>query len=239
MMFKLWNIVDSQGMDVLGYFQPFFSKNQQKPAPRKEGLPMTIAPNTAAAALKKLFDRQAEQAIALSGDEAGIKALYPLLERIGKVTEGAGRIPFVIVAQGANLTLSMRMEKVVLDGKTGASYLADNRVTDLDDIPQGHYLAIDVEDGRAMRNTKPSVALAQFKRAKRFGGTVNEGISTVTYEPEILLHHYVDLPGSLYDGDRVPCLGVVDGPELFADWSDDANPSFGSLSCGSRLTLGG
>src|SRR3990167_9313093 len=145
MMFKLWNIVDSQGMDVLGYFQPFFSKNQQKPAPRKEGLPMTIAPNTAAAALKKLFDRQAEQAIALSGDEAGIKALYPLLERIGKVTEGAGRIPFVIVAQGANLTLSMRMEKVVLDGKTGASYLSDNLVTDLDDIPQGHYLAIDVE----------------------------------------------------------------------------------------------
>src|SRR3989344_5831594 len=169
---------------------------------------MTIAPNTASAALKQLFERQAEQAIALSGDEAGIKALYPLLERIGKV-------------------------------KTGASYLADNRVTDLDDIPQGHCLAIDVEDGRAMRNTKPSVALAQFKRAKRFGGTVNEGISTVTYEPEILLHHYVDLPGSLYDGDRVPCLGVVDGPELFADWSDDANPSFGSLSCGSRLTLGG
>src|SRR3989344_5986512 len=199
----------------------------------------TIAPNTASAALKKLFDAQAAQAIALSGDEAGIKALYPLLEKIEKVTKGEGRIPFVIVVQCPNLTLSVRMEKVVLDGKTGASYLADNRVTNLDDIPQGHYLAVDVEDGRFIRNTKPRVALAQFKRDKRFGGTVNEGISTVTYEPEILRHHYVDLPGSRYDGVRVPYLYVGVGPELRAYWDDVAVPVYGSLSCGGRLTLGG
>ena len=198
----------------------------------------TIAPNTASAALKKLFDAQAAQAIALSGDEAGIKALYPLLEKIEKVTKGEGRIPFVIVVQCPNLTLSVRMEKVVLDGKTGASYLADNRVTNLDDIPQGHYLAVDVEDGRSIRNTKPSVALAQFKRDKRFGGTVNEGISTVTYEPEILRHHYVDLPGSRFASDGVPCLRVLDRPGLGACWYDFANPRYGSLSCGSRLGLG-
>jgi|GEM_PF-3705182 len=198
----------------------------------------TIAVNTASAALKKLFDAQAAQAITLSGDEAGIKALYPLLEKIEKVTEGEGRISFVIVAQGPNLTLSMRMEKVVLDDKTGASYLADNRVTNLDDIPQGHYLAVDVEDGRIMRNTKPRVCLAQFKRDKRFGGTVSEGISTVTYEPEILRHHYVDLPGSLCGSDYVPCLYVFGRPKLFALWRDLANPRFGSLSCGGRLGLG-
>ena len=199
----------------------------------------TIAPNTASAALKKLFDAQAAQAIELSGDEAGIKALYPLLEKIEKVTKGEGRIPFVIVAQCPNLTLSVRMEKVVLDDKTGASYLADNRVTNLDDIPQGHYLAVDVEDGRIMRNTKPSVALAQFKRDKRFGGTVNEGTSMVTYEPEILRHHYVDLPGSRCGSGRVPYLSVGDGPKLRAVWRAHGNPSYGSLSCGGRLTLGG
>ena len=198
----------------------------------------TITTNTASAALKKLFDAQAAQAIALSGDEAGIKALFPLLERIGKVTGGEGRIPFVIVAQGPNLTLSVRMENLVLDDKTGVSYLTDSRVTNLDNIPQGHYLALDVEDGRKMLNTKPSVCLAQFKRDKRYGGTVNEGISTVTYEPEILRHHYVDLPGSRCDSDGVPYLNEGGRPGLLARWFGDAYPFYGSLSCGSRLGLG-
>jgi len=231
-------MLDSQGMDVLRYFQPY-NQNSTNISPRKEGLSMTtIAPNTASAALKHLFDWQAEQAITLSGDEAGIKALYPLLEQIGKVTEGEGRIPFVIVAQSPHITLSMRMEKVVLDGNTGASYLADNRVTNLYTIPEGHYLMVDVEDGRAMRNTKPSVALAHFKRGKRFGGTVSEGISMVTYEPEILRYHCTDLPGSRHDSDDVPFLGASDEPELIVRWFVDADPYFGSLSCGSRLGLG-
>jgi len=198
----------------------------------------TITTNTASTALKQLFDRQAAQAVSLSDDEAGITALFPLIEKIGKVTEGEGSIPFVIVVQKPELTLSECMAKVILDGKTGASYLADNRVTNLDDIPQGHYLAVDVEDGRIMRNTKPSIALAQFKRDKRFGGTVNEGTSMVTYEPEILRHHSVDLPGSRFASDGVPCLRVLDRPGLGACWYDFANPRYGSLSCGGRLGLG-
>ncbi len=198
----------------------------------------TIAPNTAAA-LKQLFDRQVA-ALHTAGlaTEAELTALYPLLEKIGKVTEGNGRIPFVIVVQNQTLTLSERMEKVTLDGNVGASYLADNQVTNLDNIPQGHYLAIDVEDGRKMRNTKPSVCLAQFKRDGRHGGTVNEGISVVTYEPEILRHHYIDLPGSRCGGDVVPCLVVDVRPGLYAIWGGDALPLYGSLSCGSRLGLG-
>ena len=89
-----------------------------------------------------------------------------------------------------------------------------------------------------MRNTKPSVALAHFKRGKRFGGTVSEGISMVTYEPEILRYHCTDLPGSRHDSDDVPFLGASDEPELIVRWFVDADPYFGSLSCGSRLGLG-
>lgn len=198
----------------------------------------TIAPNTAAAALRKLFDAQVAVLSGLA-PEAELTALFPLLERIGKVTEGEGRIPFVIVPQGPNLTLSLRMKKVVLGGKTGASYLADNRVTNLNEIPKGHYLAVDVEDGRVMWNTEPSVALAEFKRQRRFGGTVAEGIAVVTLEPEILRHHYIDLMGSRFDGGDVPCLDEVgDRPGLRARWVDNANPCYGALSCGGRLGLG-
>lgn len=197
----------------------------------------TIAPNTATVALKRLFDMQAAQAIELSGGEAGITALFPLLERIGKVMEGEGRIPFVIVVQHPTLTFAERMEKVVLDGNSGASYLTDSRVTNLDNIPQGHYLAVDIEDGRAMRNTKPSICLTQFKREKRFGGTVNEGISTVMYKPDILRHHYIDLPGSRYGSGGFPYLSGYGRPELGASWNVYAHPGDGSLSCGSRLGL--
>ena len=68
----------------------------------------TITTNTASTALKQLFDRQAAQAVSLSDDEAGITALFPLIEKIGKVTEGEGSIPFVIVVQKPELTLSGR-----------------------------------------------------------------------------------------------------------------------------------
>jgi hypothetical protein len=200
----------------------------------------TIAPNTASAVLKRLFDRQvAVLTTAGLAPEAELTALFPLLEKIGKVTEGEGRIPFVIVPQKPELTLAVRMEKVVLGGNAGASYLTDNRVTNLDNIPKGYYLAVDVEDGRGIRNTKPSVALAQFKRENRFGGTVAEGISVVTYNPGILRHHYIDLPGSHCGGGIVPYLGEGGaGPKLDAIWDAGAHPDYGALSCGGRLGLG-
>ena len=199
----------------------------------------TIAPNTASAALKQLFDRQVEIIVSAGlAFETELTRLFPLLEKIGKVTEGEGRIPFVIVIQNPTLTLTGRMAKVLLDGKSGTSYLADNCVTNLDNLPGAHYLAVDVEDGRAMRGIKPSVCLTEFKRAKRLGGTVNVGICTVMFEPEILRNHFIDLPGSHRERDNIPFLYICNGPKLDARWKGLADRRFSSLSCGSRLALG-
>jgi hypothetical protein len=197
----------------------------------------TIAVNTAPATLKQLFDRQvATFAAAGLASEAELTALFPLLEQIGTVTEGEGRIPFIIVPQGPALTFRECMAKVVLDGKTGLCILpTDSHVTNLDQIPLGHYLAVDVEDGRAMLNTKPSACLARFKTDNRFGGTVNEGISVVTYEPKILQHHGLDLPGSCYDGYLIPCLCIDCELYLGAHIDGALRPTLGSLSCGGRL----
>lgn len=196
----------------------------------------TIAPNTATTTLKKLFDAQVAALAGLAPEDELI-ALYPLLKKIDKVTEGEGRIPFVIVPQTPTLTFAERMTKVVLGGKTGASYLDDNRVTNLDPIPQGHYLAVDIEDGRAMLETSPNVCLLRFRHDNRFGGTTIEGISLVTCHPEILQHHSIDLPGSHCAVTDVPYLSDNVGPKLGDGWIGHVNMDFGSLSCGSRLGL--
>jgi len=217
------------------------SKKFNQTSPRKEGLSMpTIALNTASATLKKSFEAQVE-ALSATGlaSEPELSALFPLLEKVGKVTNGEGRIPFVIVVQKPGLTPSERMGKVWLHGKKGASNIGNGRVTNLDNIPQGHYLALDVEDGRAARKTKPSVCLEQFMRDKRSGGTVAEGISLITYDPEILFDHEIDLPGSRYAGDFVPFLHIFACmPELDAHCFNIACSDSGSLSCAGRLGLG-
>lgn len=198
----------------------------------------TITTNTAPSHLKQLFDVWLEL-WKPDVPEDELKRLFPLLENIGKTTEGEGRLPFAVIARTPALTLARRMEKVVLGGNTGRSYISDNRVSHLDVIPEGHYLMWDIEDGRAMRNIKPSVATEQLRCDKRFGGTTEEGPAVAMKDSLVLRHHYMDLVGSRYDSDGLPCLcelGVR--PELFAVRDDGALPRSGSLSCGGRLGLG-
>lgn len=202
----------------------------------------TISPNTASAALKALFDRQMEMAVKLAGDETGIKALFPLLEQIGQVTEGEGRIPFAIIPQNPNLTLPKRMIKVVFNDRYSGSCtrgLDYPRIIDLDVLPRGHYLAVDIEDGQATQNIKPSVCLAQFKQDNRLGGTAVEGITVVTYDAEILRRHYINLTGSCRRSEWFTILFLDDGtPMLGLSFGNNAHPHSGSLSCGRRLGLG-
>jgi hypothetical protein len=197
----------------------------------------TIASNMASVGLKQLFERQVEAAVKLCGDRKGIEALFPLLERIGKVAEGEGKIPFVIVPWGPTLTSTTRMAQVVLDEKTGLSYLTDGLITDLDSIPQRHYLAVGI-DYLGTKGKRPSDCLAQFRREGRFGGTVNEGVSAITYDPCILEKTFLDLPGSRYDSVGIPDLCVNVRPRLFAGWVGNAFPLYGSLSVRERLRLG-
>lgn len=185
---------------------------------------------------RRWFNQQAAiLQIARLATEDELAPLIPLLDQIKETEETEGKFPFIIVPQNPKLTLAWRMAKVALKGKTGVYYLSDSRMTNLDNIPKGHYLMVDVEDGRATINIKPSV----YRRSKgrRFGGTAVEGITMVTYKPEILRHHYLELVGSSY-GECFPCLFINgDQPWFSAVYGDNASPSYGSLSCGRRLGL--
>ncbi|MEA2715388.1 MAG: hypothetical protein QOG91_416 [Candidatus Parcubacteria bacterium] len=199
----------------------------------------TITPNTAAGALKKRFDKYVAilQAADLATEDE-LAPLYPLLKRIGKIREGRGWIPFIIIAQNPRLTPTELMAKVIFHGKHGVNHLNERKLTITGSVPHGNYLMVNVEDGRAMMGYKPCIASEHFRHDKRSGGYVGEGILTVICEPHILSHHYMDFPGSRYGGDEIPCLDVRRGrPDLSSSHLENAHIRFGPLSCGQRLGL--
>ncbi|MBI5138225.1 MAG: hypothetical protein HZA95_00280 [Candidatus Vogelbacteria bacterium] len=147
-----------------------------------------------------------------------------------------GHWPFVLVLKTA-MSLNAQMSLVVVNNQSGQNRLDCAEVTTTEVIPAGHYLAVDVWDGRDNKNVGISDILAKFKTSERHPGVVEEGLSVVEYDPETLLAVWMDLPGSRC-GDGWPYLNLWhDGPRLGACASGRANPICGAVSCGRRLGL--
>ena len=191
-----------------------------------------IAPES----LKKEFDRQ----MALGAkqiDENQLKPLFKLLKHIDAVHVGEGWLPFVIVLQGT-IPLTVRMTNVVLKGKSGENHFTDALVTDLEETSPRPYLIVDVEDGRAKVCGFSLRAKYELAEQGRRVCTVIEGISTVTYNPEILESHFIDLPGSRYKQTILPYLyrqAETKQPGLGENLYDGANPFCGTMSCRARF----
>lgn len=63
--------------------------------------------------------------------------------------------------------------------------------------PSEPYLILNVETGLALINTAPAKCVEKFNHEGRFALTIDEGLALVTYFPEVLESHWVDLPGSV------------------------------------------
>ncbi len=135
------------------------------------------------------------------------------------------------------LTPAQKMTLVIVDGQRGRSYLNPALVRPVDGAtkrPDGPYLMLDVEDGRAMLGISSDECAKRFVKNGRFGCTVDEGEMVAIYWPSTLKHHYIDCPVSRYDRDSVPCVGIWYGePKLDAHHSGSAHSRYGSASCGS------
>ncbi|OHA38956.1 MAG: hypothetical protein A3I97_00505 [Candidatus Taylorbacteria bacterium RIFCSPLOWO2_02_FULL_44_35] len=216
---------------------------------------LLVGPDFTIATLKELFEWQMAL-IEINGlaqaDE--IKPLYPLLARIPDIVRKDGILPFIIMVNRQGLAFSERMVRVMVNGLRGISYLDDNRLANTDELPAGHYLATIVEDGRHCLGRHPDNCLKEFSVLNRFGGTTAEGITLAMITPEVLVHHSIDTPGSVYDGNdgrSTPCISFssvatfrdanYSHPKLFswAAWKKKV-PYFdfcGSISVGGRLGL--
>ena len=134
------------------------------------------------------------------------------------------------------LDLARLMAMIELDGKRGVNYLKEQSLVDLIEVPEGPYLMIDIEDGRARLNVTPSVSLETISAESRSPFTTFEGIAFGIVFPIVLAHHNLDIIGSRCGSDFFPYLYLHDGkPTLYGSWGVSASPGWGAPSCGSRL----
>ncbi len=125
---------------------------------------------------------------------------------------------------------------IEVDGKNGRNFLDAQQLTDEIEVPSGSYLMLDIEDGKARLNTKPSVSKANIAAENRSPYTTWRGIVHAIVFPEVFQSHNMDLCGSRYESKFVPNLCLYDGkPWLVASWDYSAYPEWGAPSCGSVL----
>jgi hypothetical protein len=148
-----------------------------------------------------------------------------------------GRFPFVIVpARPAVIDWNKFMRLVLLGDKSGKMYLDAAYLTDVVTVPAGAYLMLDVEDGRARLNTKPSLAAAAIQKDGRSGYTAFEGPCHAAVLP-VLTHHNMDLVGSRFSSSDWPGLYRHDVRPALDHGSDNAYPQWGAPSSRERRGL--
>lgn len=86
-----------------------------------------------------------------------------------------------------------------------------------------------LNDGRDNRNKKPEDVRKKLKDDE-IAGTEYDGIALYISNPEILKHHFLDLPGTTVGSDRAAYLSLWHGrPRLHRRWGGLADPRWGSM----------
>ena len=171
-------------------------------------------------------------------EEAFRSRLEPLREKLEELVGRefpAGHIPFIVVPREKLLALEKEIPLMEVYGKKGFTTLnlSELKTADGVEIPESlAYLALDVENGKAMLGRIPDEAVKQFKKEGRSPLTAEEGVAIILQHPEILKDHYMDLPGSRHDDGKVASLWLSGGePKLRWSWAGYSG-AWGSASCG-------
>lgn len=143
-------------------------------------------------------------------------------------------IPEIITRKDKRLLLdiSTQMSLIEVGGKKGKNYLDLTIHKDLIEIPDRIHWIYEVEDGSRFAISDPLTSPEKeekiLKKEKRTPFATVHGIALIRRFPEILNHHYLDLPGSRCKSSEVPCLRLSYGePILNAYYADYAISHYG------------
>jgi hypothetical protein len=127
------------------------------------------------------------------------------------------------------ISLEQLVSAIKVNGKTLTNYLNLSETKDVEKTPNGPYF-VWMQDGHLYKGKSPNQAIALFSSNER-GATVREGLFLILYYPEILMGHFIDLPGSRCHRGNVPGLsGWFGDPRLRAYYVYDAFSNYGSAS---------
>lgn len=209
--------------------------------------PVTLPPSP-----KQLFDYIIEQLVAKK--LASYKDADPFRKKLPRCG-----LFLLIPSQPKILDLDCLMSLIELDGKKGRSLLNPQYLRDKIKVPEKPYLMLDVEDGRARRNTRISVSRRNIAKEGRSPYTVWRGIIHAVVFPEVFRSpdrqsHNMDLVGSRgsryeSEGGSPKCKGTpylsfdyYDDPsdakpqlDAGSRYDDDAHPDYGAPSCGNVI----
>ncbi len=123
----------------------------------------------------------------------------------------------------------------------GVDYLLDGlEVKDWSDHPKG-YQTPDLpyftwmQDGAKNLDRKVEVVRKTFEVDER-GATDFDGVPLHIFHPRIIEHHFMDHPGTSVGADSAPFLNLWYGqPRLYFNWVGNADPEWGSASCGRQI----
>jgi hypothetical protein len=130
------------------------------------------------------------------------------------------------------ISVEKLLDLMVVNGKNVINTLNPANMQDVVDVPNTSCFCW-VNDGRYRLGVSSQDAEKGFATGEA-GATALTGLWLLFYYPEILKNHGIDLPGSRYRHDAVPCLSAWDGTlKFFFSYVGEAYSLFGSASCGS------
>lgn len=123
----------------------------------------------------------------------------------------------------------------------GIKYFLDGlEVVDWADDPKGYrtsdkpYVAW-LQDGEKNLNKAVQAVRKKLVEDER-GGTEFDGVALYTAHPQVLEHHFLDLPGTMAGSFSTPFLHLWHSlPRLSCSCPDQALPLFGSVTCGREI----
>jgi hypothetical protein len=134
--------------------------------------------------------------------------------------------------------LAHLMSFIEIDGNEGEDYLGSGQYQDLVQLPDGPYLALNIEDGNGRRNIEAETSKIKISREHRSPYTLFEAIVHGILFPEIFADHGMSICGSEEDSGKAITLSYDPDRHrvrLVASVVDFPSPRRGAPSCGIRL----
>jgi Family of unknown function (DUF5701) len=187
------------------------------------------------------FDEQVMRLVerGLVGDEAQLRKLLESARPAEEAERSVLTVSREVVPVAVAAARVERRGLPVVLGQLTPDDLASFTPIEAVEVPDAPaYLTTEVDLGAASRNVRPEDALRDILEAGRSPLTLDEGISLVLQQPEVIARNWgFSMAGSRRGDQRVPAFWISEGrPKLGWCWDRNPHTWLGTASCSGRTT---